>query len=427
MLTPMLGLQLAVAFAQVGTAPDSLVRVSLAEALERSARVDPSYVSATRQMADAGWGRRAAIAAFIVPAITTQISATRYSSESFNIGTGNLASNVVDARLDGRLNLFSGFSKINNLTRANALVQEAEANEIRARFTTALLTETDYYDVIAQRELTRVAAERLRRANEQFAVARARVLAGAAVMTDSLQLLLEVRRADVALLRQRASLRVSRFQLARRIGSLQPVDATDENQSLALTLPLSEADAVREAVEASPEALMARASLRAAEARVRSIRGSYLPRIDLVGSVSAFDDSFFPTAVSRSSIGLVVRLPLWDNAVREINSSLARSERDIQRALTTDIELALRRDVVQAYETFETASAATALASQSVDVAEENLRVQEDRYRAGAALIIDLIAAQVSLSEAEVELVQARFASRLALSGLEAILGRRLF
>jgi len=33
----------------------------------------------------------------------------------------------------------------------------------------------------------------------------------------------------------------------------------------------------------------------------------------------------------------------------------------------------------------------------------------------------------VSLSEAEAGLVQARYATRLALSGLEAILGRRLF
>jgi outer membrane protein TolC len=177
----------------------------------------------------------------------------------------------------------------------------------------------------------------------------------------------------------------------------------------------------------SPEALQARANQAASEAAVRSLRGSYLPSVDLFGSVSAFDESFFPTATSRSSIGIRASFPIWNNAAREINLSLATSNRDVQRALTTDIELALRRDVVQAYEAYQAATAAAELESQSVIVALENLRVQEQRYQAGPTTIIDLITAQVSLSEAEAELVQARYTTRLALSGLEAILGRRLF
>ena len=60
-------------------------------------------------------------------------------------------------------------------------------------------------------------------------------------------------------------------------------------------------------------------------------------------------------------------------------------------------------------------------------VAQENLDVQQNRYRAGATTILDLLSAQVSLSEAEAGLVQALYATRLSLAGLEAILGRRLF
>ena len=78
-------------------------------------------------------------------------------------------------------------------------------------------------------------------------------------------------------------------------------------------------------------------------------------------------------------------------------------------------------------QAYETATATAELESQAVAVARENLRVQEQRYRSGATTIIDLITAQVSLSEADAELVQARYTTRLALSGLEAILGRRLY
>jgi outer membrane protein TolC len=58
-------------------------------------------------------------------------------------------------------------------------------------------------------------------------------------------------------------------------------------------------------------------------------------------------------------------------------------------------------------------------------VAQENLRVQDERYRAGATTILDLVTAQVSFTEAEAGLVQARYASRLAFAGVEALLGRR--
>ena len=427
MLTLALALHLAVVPAELAQAPDSLVRVSLAVALERAARVDPDYVSATRQIADATWSRRAAITAFVLPAVNTQISATRYSTESFSIGTGERSSQIVDARLNGQINLFAGLSKFNELTRANAALDGARANEQRARFATALMTESDYYDVIAQRELARVAGERVRRAEEQFAIARARVVAGAAVQTDSLQLLLAVQQARVALLRQEARLKVSRYQLARRIGSPDPVDATESAVLAAQPLPLTEQQAILEAVSNSPEALQARANQSASEARVRSLKGSYLPSVDLFGSVSAFDESFFPTATTRSSIGIVVSLPIWNNAAREISLSRATSDRDVWRLMRSDVELALRRDVVQAYQAYEAATATAELESQAVAVARENLRVQEQRYRAGATTIIELITAQVSLSEADAELVQAKYTTRLALSGLEAILGRRLF
>ena len=60
-------------------------------------------------------------------------------------------------------------------------------------------------------------------------------------------------------------------------------------------------------------------------------------------------------------------------------------------------------------------------------VAREGFRVQQNRYSAGATTILDLITAQVALSEAEGARVQAEYSTRLALAGLESILGRRLF
>jgi outer membrane protein TolC len=91
------------------------------------------------------------------------------------------------------------------------------------------------------------------------------------------------------------------------------------------------------------------------------------------------------------------------------------------------VEREVRRDVVQAYAAYNTARATAEIASEAVGVARENLRVQDSRYRGGATTILDLVTAQVDLADAEAALVQARYATRLALAGLEALLGRRLF
>jgi multidrug efflux system outer membrane protein len=252
------------------------------------------------------------------------------------------------------------------------------------------------------------------------------VLSGAAVQSDSLQLLLELNRAQVAQLRQDAAMRVSRFQLGRRVGVAGPVRAAPLDTATMLELPFTLEDAVRRTLAKGPAYRTVRANERAASAELMSRRGAYLPRASLAASISTFDDRFFPEATSRNVLVLTVSLPLWDGGLREIATSQARVSRDVARAIREDMERAAWRDVAEAYDGYTTSRAAAVLAGQALVVARENYRVQNTRYRSGATTILDLIDAQVALTESEAALVQARFGARLALAGLEATLGARL-
>jgi len=406
---------------------DSLPQVTLAEALEAAARLDPNYVAALGEINNAKWVRRSAYAVFILPSVSVSTSLTKASESFFNLGTGGLTNQLVDGRIEARYDLFRGGAKVFELIRARAEVESAEANEVQARFGMAFLTESDFYDVLAERELVRVASDRARRASEQLAIARARVISGAAVQTDSLQLLLELTRARVDLLRQRASLKVSQVQLGRRVGIPGPVDARLVDRVTSPELPISEDSAVSEALLQGPEYRQAIADERAASAVLKATYGAYLPQISLFGSYQGFDQAFLPTQTTRAIWGFQITLPVWNNGQREIAVTRARTNRDVARAVRRDTELSVRRDAIEAYEAYTTARASADLARQAVVVARENLDVQETRYRAGATTILDLLTSQVSLSEAEAGLVQAVYATRLALAGLEAILGRRLF
>src|SRR6186997_1771741 len=173
-------------------ADDSLPRITLTEALRSSTRLDPDYVQALGQIDNAEWGRRAAMLAFFVPTISVGLDETKYSQEFFNpANPANPTSTLVVGRARASYEIFS-LRKFSEVARTKAELASAEAGELEQRFNAALETESSYYDVLVNQELSRVNGERARRAREGLGVARARVTSGAAVQTDSLQLVLEL-------------------------------------------------------------------------------------------------------------------------------------------------------------------------------------------------------------------------------------------
>jgi outer membrane protein len=430
MLLLLLALQAspAAATAVQSAAPaDSIPRITLAEALRRSSRFDPDYVRAVGEIDNAEWGRRAAWLAFFIPALEVGLDETKYSESFFNpADPANPTSTLVVGRASADYEIFS-VRKFTEISRSKAELESAMAGELEQRFQSALETESSYYDVLVNEELARVAQERAARAREGLGVARARVVSGAAVQTDSLQLVLELIRAQVDSLRQHNALRTAQLELARRVGASGPVGAVPSDTLPPTQLPLSLSEALQAALDQGPQYRAAVADERAAAAALRAQRGDYLPTLSVGAQHQRYDTQIFPAGENITSVTFTLSYPLWDNGQREIEASQARVNRDVARTIREDMERVVRRDVTESYDTYHTARAAMDLAVVGVSVAQQNYRMQQLRYQAGATTILDLLDAQVSLAEAEAGVVEARNAVRLALARLEAVLGRRLF
>ena len=406
---------------------DSIPRITLAEAVRRSSRFDPDYVRALGQIDNAEWARRAAMLAFFIPSIDLGLDQTKYSESFFNpADPANPTQTLVVARASANYEIFS-LRKFSELSRTKADLASAEASELEQRFNAALETESSYYDVLVNQELSRVNQERTQRAREGLGVARARVASGAAVQTDSLQLVLELVRAQVDSLRQHNALRTAQLELGRRVGADGPVDAVPLDSVPAAALPVSLAQALQIALDQGPQYRTAKANESAASAALKAQRGEYLPVFSVGGLHQRYDTRIFPRASNISSVTFSLSFPLWNNGQREIEVSRARVNRDVARAIRDDLGRVVRRDVTASYDGYEVAAAAVELALVGVNVARQTYRMQELRYRSGASTILDLLDSQVDLAEAEAGLVEARYQSRLALARLEAILGRRLF
>lgn len=413
------------ASAQNAASASPLSVVTLREARQRAARFDPSAVAARADVSTAAWERKAAVADLFTPTLSATTNYTNYNEPFFSF-TGTPSSTTASASVTANYVILGG-GKLAERKRAAASLDAAEAGEVAASFRTAATVDGAYYLVLAETELSRVAADRLRRAREQFGVARVRVSAGETIATDSLQLLLEVNRAKLDVARRDSALTVSRLRLGRMIGVSEAVDAAPLDSATPPELPLSLEAATAELRDRGPELLEVRAAERQADAAVSAERSKYLPSVALSAGRQAYDATFFPSFLQRSAVGVTVTLPIWDAGRRERDYARSRGAREVARARREERERASAEAMAQAWNGYRTARVSLELAQVGVQASAETYRVQGARYREGATTILDLLEAQTALGEAEATLVQARFAARSSLAQIEALLGRRLF
>ncbi len=423
----------AVLFASTFSAPASgqtstgnVPVVTLAEARRRSLSTNPNSVAARSRIETALWERRAASLNLLTPNLRATTNYTHFSDPFFNFGTGGISPNSTSATLDASYSLL-GAGKFGALRSSRASLESAEATETVARFRTALETDAAYFAVLAAHELSRVTADRLKRAEEQLGFARVRVTAGEALSSDSLQLLLEVSRARLAVLSRDSAIIASRLRLGRRIGLNGPAEAAPVDTALPPQLPFTQEQAIAEMLRRGPDVEAARAEERTANAVVGAERERYLPEISIGGTIGRYDTELFPSALKRNQYTISVGLPIWNGGARELAVARARADRSVASATRLDLERGTAEVMAQAYHGYLTSRGGIDLALIGVAAATENYRVQGARYREGATTILDLLEAQVALSEAQAALIQSRYSSRLALAQIEALLGRRIF
>ena len=96
------------------------------------------------------------------PNLTGGLSSVRFSDPFFNFGTGTISPNATSATLEARYTVL-GAGKFGTLKSSSVSLESAEASETAERFQTALFTDAAYFAVLADRELSRVATDRLKR------------------------------------------------------------------------------------------------------------------------------------------------------------------------------------------------------------------------------------------------------------------------
>ncbi len=423
----------AVLCAQEPAAPTS-PGITLQDAIQRALVAQPSVVSAQGAVQRAGAQYKSSWGAFIPSLSLNSSFGTSYSNGPSRVNqiTGEVISGESYAKsvsngLSASVDLFTGFRRGAQMDAARANEAAADAGLLDAQAQTTLSAKQTFYGVLTAADLVRVRQASLRRAEEQLTVSVAKLRAGSATRSDSLRSLVNLGNARLQLLQANNAVVTTEASLGRLVGMEGPVRALPDSTYMQIT-ELGDTAAIRlEAENNSPKVRAAQAQADAARASVRASKAAWWPQLNLSGrySYNGNDSQDYEFFDSRSAT-LALSYPIFNQFQRDQSIVNAKTAADAAAATAADARREVDASLTTRLAELEGALVQIEITSTSLTAASEDLRVNQERYRLGAATIVDVLSSQEALSQAEVDVVAARYNYLTAKAQIEALIGRSL-
>ena len=416
-------------------APDSARKISLYEAIRMAQQNSPQAIQAEGTERTSKAARVSAIGA-ILPSATLNAGRviqfgggqTRINQNGEQVAITSAPTNSTGLSLG--MMLFDGGQRLYDLRTAKFNIVAAEANRVAVKYNVALQVKQQYYAVLAAIESRDAAELQMAQAQEQFKTSVAKVRAGVATRSDSLRGVVQIGNAQLALITAQTNKEAADAALTRLVGSEVPVtvDPASIQENMAALPDSAELAAL---AKRGPAVEQAQAVVDAAEEATKASKATYLPSLSANYSRtgSGIDPRFGLGTDPFSYNGRLsfsLSYPVFNNFLREAQVVQARVAEVNAQAALRDSQLAAQQSLTQYIGALRGASQRVAVQVATVAAAEEDVRVQQQRYNIGASVLLDLITSQAALATAEQALIQARYDYRIARAQLEALIGRDL-
>jgi outer membrane protein TolC len=316
--------------------------------------------------------------------------------------------------------LFSGLRVEANVKRAKLNEKAALVQIKQQRKDVALLVARAYWQVRRLAILRAVQEAALARMSDAEKVAEARVQAGLAPPIDK-------NRATQRKLTQLATLadltgqaRAAAAQLAVTLGTSDEIELVDE-PTVPDVMPPSPTELVREALQRRPEIANAKLQVELQHQQVVMARSNFFPQLTLLGLFQYGNNQYNPGTGARQllptnpanpfsglsgtlTLGATMTMNFFDTLntytttgdMRYVEQLNRQEVRRFERLVDADVRAA-HANLIKLYDRRVPLRAAR-------DIARDNLRILEARYKNGDALIFEYLDAQVDLATAELNL-----------------------
>lgn len=322
--------------------------------------------------------------------------------------------------LEFRQSLFT-FGRSSASIRSAASQVNAASASVRATQARLILLVTEAYaDVLAAQALEEVARQSVERVREVLRVAKARYEAGAAPKFDVLRAEAELAAAEEQLLSARNLVALAKANLNQLLG--RPTDAPLEVTPLPEPIEvdpesLRSEPFLRQAFAHRPELQSSQWQIEAAQQLVKLAQSDRKPILLLTGSYVRQTATGFAEDY-QWSINLIVQFPIFDSGRRE--SAVREQQATLGQALAQreQLERQIALEVEQGVRNFQVALQRLRTARAALAPAEEAFRLAQVRYEAGVGTQVEVWDAQVALTRARANEVQALYDAHKAFARL---------
>jgi len=318
--------------------------------------------------------------------------------------------------------IFDGGKVLAQIHQARANLVAASDTYSRSAQTLAFDVAQQYYTALQAERATTLASQVVQQNQVQENLVRAQIRAGTVPRSDLATAELPTAQARLALVKAQGQELASLATFADTLGldanaDVRPADsASSDAAGSQLTNPLLSYDvAVQRALALRPDYLAAQHLVDAAQANVRVAKLGRFPNLE--GNVGTGYNSTLPNGSgmkASSTIGATLTIPIFDQGITAAQTEQAEALLDKALATQQETKLGVELAVRQGLVNLVSAQAAVAQAEVELAKARQVLQATQAQYRAGVTTLPLLLNAQVGLTQAETDRLNAVYGLRQA-------------
>jgi outer membrane protein len=322
-----------------------------------------------------------------------------------------------------------GIGTYANIRQSHAQRQYYYFNYLNTGKNLILSVKEAYYNVVKAKMLVDVSGDAVRRNQEQLRVAESKYELGSASLSDVLKAKVSYNNARLDLINAENSFNLSLANLNYTMGIDVSQEVEVEEDFPHQAFEISYEQALAEALFQNPSFKQSQYDLEMAKYDLLMAKTAFLPAfsVSLSHSTSADESKHlfdFERERARYNFGVSLSFNIFNNLsdVSSVVSSKKNVSSKKENLDNTQNSVAL--EVKESFLDVQTNVEKMNFTEESVAAAQEDLNIVREKYKLGAATIIEVLDAEVTFKQAQINKVEALFDYNLAVSRLEKVMGR---
>ncbi len=410
--------------------------VTLDEAVQ-SARERQPQIRQARATTEAAAARQSQALSSMLPQVSANASYLRTTTNAVSrpgapptpgAGSGSFSTlPVISDNVTASILLFDFGATPNRYRAAGAFAESARESEQATSLQVDFTVRSTYFAARANKALVKVADETLANVQRHLAQTEGFVEAGTHPEIDLVQARTDAANARVQLINAQNQYEQSKVALNAAMGIIGPTDydVGDEPMPALKDEDDPQGDQLyAEATEARPEVAALEQQVRANQLTVTSIRGQYGPAIAATAGFTQAGE-YLDRLGWNASFGVTLNWQIFQGGLT--NASVREAEATVANTVA-QLDLLrqqIRSDVDSARLAVRAAKASISATREALTNARVRLDLAEQRYQVGVGSAIELGDAQVAVTQAAAQAVQADDQLATARAQLLRALGRR--